>query len=137
VSCKSFERYFIRRDNCERDKSRQNICCKLIRNVPQDIFVNASDKIDTSGGTFTSVFSSSLSFHAERQRINLRRDLRACVHAHACITHSPAMKPYHAHESLLCSTRMQLVWVITVSCMFLASPADTHIHIESFCGPTM
>lgn len=90
--------YSIRRDNYGRDKARQNIWCKLIRMFRRISSSTSATKSTPAGVLSASAFSPSLSVCAERQRINLRRDLRACEHAHACITHGPTVS--HAHESL-------------------------------------
>lgn len=106
----------------------------------RDIFVTTSTTKKNEGGEpFASTFSSSLSFRAERQRINLRCDLSSVAarlkYAHACITHEPGRELHHAHESLYvaqgCSSSGSLLCVV-----FVASPAGTHIHIGSLSDPS-
>lgn len=119
--------------------------------VSRDIFVKATMMTTTAARV-----PRRATHFAERQRINLRRkpSVAVCdrVRARARETRTRvcigAMRESRGHdthttrtrESALCGTRMQLVWVITVSCSSprrRPPPRRAYIHIGSLFGPTM
>lgn len=113
--------------------------CEISDGISRDVFVTTSTTKSTTRERgrgrrgnllwLASTFSSSLSFRAERPRINLSgRDGGARSYAHACITHGPGRESHHAHESLYvaqgCSSSGSLLCVA-----FVASPPPARIYI--------
>jgi len=122
MSC--VERYFIRRDNYE---------IKRVKTFD-------ADSLECSGGYLRQRQRQNrhqrggdplrrhfrLSFRAERQRINLWRDLRAREYIYACIMRSLAVS--RAHESLYVAQGCSSSGSFTVSCS--SHPPPTRIYIS-------
>jgi len=122
MSC--VERYFIRRDNCEIKRVKTSDADSLECSGGYLRQRQRQNRLRQRGDPLRRDFR--LSFRAERQRINLWRDLRAREYIYACIMRSLAVS--RAHESLYVAQGCSSSGSFAVSCS--SHPPPTRIYIS-------